>query len=142
MATPWDNFIEAMERRKKQLDDLIASYRQFRDKLDALPPEIATEAQSLMAEGDKKKADKTPPVEQDFVGKTALTCARIMLEENDNEALHFSAIARKALQRGYRGRATGNQEEIESRTVNSFWAALHRSDDFEPVGKGCYRLKT
>ncbi len=48
------NFIEAIERCKKQLDDLISSYREFREKLDTLPPEIATEAKSLLAaEGEK-----------------------------------------------------------------------------------------
>jgi HB1, ASXL, restriction endonuclease HTH domain len=136
MATPWDDFITAIERRKSQLDELLEAYGTFRKKLDALPPEVAQEAQRILA----SSASDPQPEKQDFVGKSALDCARVILEEHSNEPMHFSDIARAAMARGYRGRAEGTPSEVESRVQNSFWAALHRSGDFASAGKGCYRL--
>ena len=140
MATPWDSFIDAIEKRKTQLDDLLASYADFRKKLAALPPEIALEAQQMLAASDAAKLEEGAATRQDMIGKAALECAKIILEERGNEPTHFSAIAKAAMARGYRGRAEGSQEEVESRVQNSFWAALHRSENFVGTGKGCYRL--
>ena len=67
---------------------------------------------------------------------------KIILAERNGEPMHFAAIAKESLRRGYTGRATGSPDEIESRTVQSFWAALSRSDEMESIGKGLYKLGT
>ena len=36
----------------------------------------------------------------------------------------------------------GTKEEVENVTIKSFWAAMSRSDELEPVGRGTYRLKS
>ncbi|GEM_PF-5023743 len=141
MATPWDQFIDAIERRKTQLDELLEAYANFRKKLDALPPEVAQEAQMILASAEATKLREEAATKKDLIGKPALDCARIILTELNNEPTHFSTIAQMAMARGYKGRAEGSQAEVESRVQNSFWAALHRSQDFESAGKGCYHLK-
>jgi hypothetical protein len=75
-----------------------------------------------------------------LIGKTALECARIILKEKGNQARHFSRIAKEAIRRGYKGRMEGPPEEVENRILHSFCAAMHRSEDFEGVGKGYHRL--
>jgi hypothetical protein len=138
MSTPLDQFIDAMERRKKQLEELVESYRIFRSKLDSLPPELAAEAHQMLAESSSMKE---PSPMQDMIGETALNCANHILAEGHNAPLHFAEIAKQAIKRGYRGRAAGTPSEVEQRTIQSFWAALHRSEHFEPTGKGCYRIR-
>jgi hypothetical protein len=140
MSTPWDQFIDAIEKRKSQLDELLAAYANFRQKLDALPPEVSQEAQRILATAEAAKLHEESTKKNDLIGKSALDCAKIILTELNNEPIHFSTIAKMAMARGYKGRAEGSPEVVESRIQNSFWAALHRSEDFESVGKGCYRL--
>lgn len=139
-TTPWDQFIGAIEKRKQQLDELLASYRDFREKLAALPPEIAQEAQRLLVAETDDSQEGQESGEKEFAGKSALECAKLILKRSRNRAIHYSAIAKKSMNRGYRGRVEGSPEEVETRTISSFWAALHRSSEFEGVGKGRYRL--
>lgn len=140
MPTPWDQFIGAIERRKSQLDDLLAAYANFRGKLDALPPEIAQEAQRILASGEAEKLQEESQRRNDLIGKTALECAQVILTELQNQPTHFSVIAKMAIARGYKGRIEGTPAEVESRLQNSFWAAMHRSKHFQSAGKGLYRL--
>ena len=49
MTPSLNQLMEALEHRKKQLDEVLESYKQFREKLDALPTEIAEEARGLLA---------------------------------------------------------------------------------------------
>jgi hypothetical protein len=141
MATPWDEFMEALESRKKQLDDVLDAYKTFREKLDALPPQVAQEAKKKLIEVPSLTQAREPASEE-FAGKTAIDCAKIILTEKNNQPAHFSVIARAAMDRGYKGRSEGTREEVENRTINSFWAALHRSEEFESAGRGTYRLRT
>jgi hypothetical protein len=142
MNTPWDSFIDTIERRKHQLDEVLEAYKLFRQKLDSLPPGIAQEAERMLAADPIHVADKVAVEMMDLVGKPALECIRTILKEHNNQPIHFSQCAKEALKRGYKGRSFGTPEEIENRTAHSFWAAMSRADDLEAVGKGCYRLKT
>jgi hypothetical protein len=141
MTTPLDNFMSALEKRKQQLDDVLEAYRLFRQKLDALPPELAQEAERMLSGGNGESPAATETVVQDLVGKTSLQCARVILAEGKNAPLHFSKIAREAIHRGYKGRTTGDRETVENRISTSFWAALSRAEDVESTGRGYYKLK-
>ena len=145
MNMPLDKLIDTIEQRKHQLDDVLESYRQFKAKLDALPPEFANNVKDALTENthDKAISEQMTPAPQgtDLVGKPALECATIILIEHKNEPTHFVTIAKEAIKRGYKGRRPGSPDEVESRIAKSFWAAMSRSDDFESVGKGCYRLR-
>jgi hypothetical protein len=153
MCTSSDDFIGAIERRKRQLDtaidEAIDAYRLFRKKLDALPPDIAREAEKMLRNSGKIEGENTPNLQaangavvQDFAGKTAVECACTLITENHDQPMHFAVIARKSLARGYKGRTTsGTSEEIESRTAQSFWAAMSRSDKLQSIGKGLYQSR-
>jgi len=141
MVTPWDQFIDSIEQKKKQIDDVLEAYRAFRQKLDALPPELARAAHEAMASGQSLSARGAHEVKKDLAGKTALECVMTILVENGNEPQHFSTIAKEALSRGYVGRLSGNKEEVETRTTTSFWSAMSRSDELENVGAGRYKLR-
>ena len=143
MTTPWDGFIDSMEQRKRQIEaetkqiaEVLESYKVFREKYEALPPHL----REVFASEQAVASGKTAPLQQDLAGKAALECAKIILTEW-GAALHFSAIAKEAIRRGYVGRITGTQEEVESRTIQSFWAAMSRSDELESIGKGLYRMR-
>jgi len=140
MPTPWDHFIEEVEHRKKQLDDVLEAYQEFRRKLQDLPPDLAEKAQRALLSVVSNPDSPVGPQTSDFIGRTALDCAVIIMRERKNEAIHYSEIAKEAMRRGYRGRSHGSEAAIESRVVQSFWATLHRSERFESVGKGIYRL--
>jgi hypothetical protein len=141
MADLWDDFVDLIEKRKKQLDEVLEAYVEFREKLDALPPEIAQEVQKMLTVAKDAQAKQEEVSSNDLAGKTALECVRIILRERKNEPTHFSAIAREALRRGYKGRMAGTAEEVQSRTASSFWAAMSRAEDLDGTGKGCYRLR-
>jgi len=146
MHTPLDNLVEALERRKKQLDDVLEAYKAFRQKLEALPQSVIRDAEMMLA-ATESPLSATVAMQigsntaQDLVGKTALECARTILGEHKNEPMHFAEIAKEAMRRGYKGRASGSPEKVESRTIQSFWAAMSRAEDFEATGKGCYWVK-
>jgi hypothetical protein len=143
MSTPWEKIIDGMKQRKKEIaeegqkiDEALEAYAAFRQKMEALSPEACKVFAS-----EQVRADEGTQIEKkDLAGKPALECARIILAER-NSPVHFSVIAKEALRRGYIGRMSGSKEEIESRTVQSFWAALSRSDDMESVGRGLYQLR-
>lgn len=79
---------------------------------------------------------------QDLTGNTALGCAIAILRERGNKATHAREIALEAFARGYRGHnLKGSEEVLKARAIQSFWALLKRSDRFEKVGKGFYRIK-
>lgn len=137
-STTLDQFINAVEAWKVQLEELVSSYREFRRRLEALPPEMAQEAERILAK--ERATIRIEKPEQDLAGKTALECAKIILTGNNNEPMHFSAIAKEALRRGYKGRGDGDRDQVETRTIQSFWAALHRSNDFLKAGRGNYQL--
>jgi hypothetical protein len=143
----WDKLIAAIERRKHQLDDVIAAYKQFREKLAALPPDLASEFMNTnhsppASPSATMVATKDAAPLQDLDGKSALDCVMLILRERNNQPTHFSIIAKTALARGYKGRKTsGSPEELESRTIQSFWAAMSRSDELEGVGGGYYRIQ-
>ena len=148
MSVTWDDLTNSIENRKRRLDAFRASVERLLDALQGLPSDMADVARELLAK--EIGLSPTSPMsattggtdvqeQQDMVGKPALECVRIILREHNNKPLHFAAIAKEAMRRGYKGRSQGSQEEIESRTANSFWAAMSRSDDLESVGKGLYR---
>src|SRR5437016_515766 len=94
MATPLDQFIGVIERRKVQLDELLTAYANFRSKLDALPPEVAQEAQRFLAAAESQKLQEVQVATKDLIGKSALECAKIILTERSNMPAHFSEIAK------------------------------------------------
>jgi hypothetical protein len=117
MTSPNDAFIDAIERRKKPLDEALEAYRVFRQRLDALPPELADEALEMLVQAQAQKPDnktalptKTESGNGDLSGRTALECAEIILTENHNQPMHFAVVARKAMARGYKGRTSGSAE--------------------------------
>jgi hypothetical protein len=141
MTVPLDSFIDIIERRKRQLDDVLDSYREFMNKLHMLPPDIAEEAQRVLRLNSAAVPERVVPLVKDLAGKSALECVRIILQEQGNRPTHYAALAKEAMQRGYKGRAGGTPEEVEHRTVQSFWAAMSRAEDLERAGQGQYRLK-
>jgi hypothetical protein len=142
MTTPWDQLIDTIERRKQQLDDVLTAYRDFREKLSALPPEIAAEAEAILTgKEDTTKHDIPKNRDEEFAGKSSLECAQIILSENGNIPMHYSELASQMLDRGYRGRSGGTAEDIAKRAVDSLWAALSRSEDFTKTGNGFYCMK-
>jgi HB1, ASXL, restriction endonuclease HTH domain len=150
MPDLFDSFIDKIEKAKRQLEEVVQAYRTFKEKLDALPPELASEAMQLLHGPLPKSEGHVVPeilgnsevIKQDLVGIPALRCCRAILDENGNQPLHYGEIARQAMARGYRGRSTeGTAQEIRIRTINSFWAAISRSEDFEAVGGGRYRIR-
>jgi len=141
VPTEWDDMIKTIERQKVQLEEVLASYKAFREKLASLPPEVVRGMASLDKSGIGPSGTGAISEKQDFAGKAALDCAAIILRERNNEPTHYSVIAKESLRRGYKGRSKGTPEEVETRTVQSFWAAMSRSEELEGVGKGCYRLK-
>lgn len=141
-----DQFIDSIERKRRQLDEVLEAYENFRKLLDALPPDLAREARLALASGVEPSEESASSVKgnltkKDLTGKTALECTTIILRERGNEPQHFSTIAKEALRRGYVGRSAGSSEEVESRTMNSFWAAMSRSADLENTGRGMYKLR-
>jgi hypothetical protein len=149
MPDLFDSFISTIEKKKEQLQGVIDAYRAFRQKLDELPQELAQEAMRILGGSEANSSPKVvadvqiAPKETDssFTGVPALRCTRTILTENGNNPLHYSEVARRAMARGYKGRLAGSKEEVESRTIQSFWAAMSRSEDFEAVGSGRYRIR-
>lgn len=166
VVTPWDSFIDSIEQRKKQLDEVLEAYKAFRQKLAALPRELALEAERSLSANQVQQQERPPRdtpstaeeptseeqetvlllpsdkvIPADLAGKTSLECAMVILTEKKNEPTHFSSIAKEAMRRGYQGRTSGTSDEVEQRTIKSFWASMSRSDDLDGVGRGFYRLK-
>jgi hypothetical protein len=151
VGTLRDQFIDSIERKRKQLDEVLEAYEVFRKKLDALPPDLAREARLALASGVEPSEEsantakmisvKEDSAKKDLAGKTALECTTIILRERSNEPQHFSTIAKEALRRGYVGRFAGSPEAVENRTMNSFWAAMSRSANLENTGRGMYRVR-
>lgn len=144
MTTTWDKFIENIECRKRQLDEVVDAYKNFRQKIESLPPDLAREAAALLGISHPISNQVAPaevPTSKDLIGKNAMECVRIILGERENQPMHYSQIAKEAINRGYQGRTEGTKEEVEVRTGQSFWAAMSRSDDLESIGKGYYKLR-
>lgn len=137
----------SIDQEKRQLDDFRENVEELLKAFAKLPVGVATVAKELLVEslGLAPSATETLEAaqtgEEDLTGKPALECARIIFAERKNAPTHFSVIAREAMRRGYRGRSAGSTEEVENRTINSFWAAMSRADDMESVGKGLYRVR-
>jgi hypothetical protein len=129
-----DVLIDRIEQRRDQLNEVLAAYRQFREKLESLPVDLAEEIGGVTGRTSK-------PATGDLTGLSALASARRILTDHRNDPMHFTAIAKEAMSRGYRGRATGDPSVVESVIAKSFWAALSRASDIEPTGKGYYRLR-
>ena len=148
MSPSADQFIEAIERRKRPFDEVLEAYRVlreadriFHEKLALLPPDLVSEVELMLGLTQPRDV----PVETgktDLAGKTAVQFATTILSERNNEPLHFSIIAKEALLRGYQGRRSGSSAEVENRTTNSFWAAMSRARELEGVGKGLYRIRS
>src|SRR6266496_4570076 len=138
MQLQLDKFIDVIETRRKQLDAVVEACKLFKQRLDELPEDMALEAEKLLWNSLDKQDQNVP---SDLAGRTALHCAEAILADHNNEPMHFSTIAKEAMKRGYKGRAEGDKDAIEATVTKSFWAAMSRSDDFEGVGKGMYKLK-
>lgn len=156
MADSIDKLIEDVERKKKLLDDVLERAKALRETLSALPPELVAQtssifsSESLSAQKNKSLFVRENPSVSDVAtavvtrlctGKSAAQCARLILECHAGGPMHYIAVAKEALERGYRGRTTGTPEEIEIVTIKSFWAAMSRSEELESVGKGQYQLR-
>jgi hypothetical protein len=145
VPTPWDSFIDTIERRQQQLREVLEAYRVFREKLSHLPPDLAKEAEAQLRPSESAshvESAAVPPRTNECSGLSSLECARIVLQERDNEPMHYSQLAREILKRGYKGRKSGSDEEVEQRTTQSLWAALSRSEQFLGTGNGFYKLNS
>lgn len=80
------------------------------------------------------------PQGESLAGKSAIECGRIILADNNNRPMHVATIAKEALRRGYVGKMKGDPDAVEFRTVQSFWAAIHRSSFFAHQGGGKFVL--
>jgi hypothetical protein len=79
--------------------------------------------------------------EGEFAGVKAVDCCFRILADRGNEPANALALAREAIQRGYRGRARGLAEEVQLTTAKSFWAALTRDDRFVEVRPLVFKLR-
>jgi hypothetical protein len=71
--------------------------------------------------------------EGEFRRVKAVDCCAQILRDHGNEPMVALTMAREALNRGYRGRASGSPDEVLLTTAKSFWASLTRDKRFEEV---------
>jgi hypothetical protein len=112
-----------------------------RKKRWALTGEGAKEASAAL------KATFTPigdlfDVVGELYGVKAVDCCARILNDHGNEPMNALAMAREAIQRGYRGyKVKGSEDEVLLTTAKSFWAALGRDQRFAEVRPLVFALK-
>ena len=112
----------------QQREDLEAQYKVAQARLADLYEQAARRLRSAPAE-----AETSPP---DSGGLTIREVAERILRELNVPNMHYREVADEALRRGFRGAPPEKVRE-------SFRRMMHkRSDIFEMLGEGRYRLKS
>jgi hypothetical protein len=78
--------------------------------------------------------------EGDLAELKASDCCYRILKERGGEAMNVLTMAREALRRGYRGGASGTDDDVLMTTAKSFWARLGRDDRFREIRPQVFAL--
>lgn len=79
-------------------------------------------------------------VEGDLSDLDAAECCYRILRDHRNKPLSVLTMTREALQRGYRARTKGTEDEVLFSTAKSFWARIGRDQRFRKVKPFVYVL--
>lgn len=85
---------------------------------------------------------KAPSIRgMDLAGKTVVDCAATILGERKGQSVHYRDLFREALARGYRGRASSSEDQLERSWIQLLRKSASAGGPVEKTGEGLFRLR-
>jgi hypothetical protein len=129
-----DNAVTDLRDVKKRIDEIKAQMAPLQRELDQL--ENAARVLRALAGG----TPIVPVMNVEFDKLTIPKAAEQILSEIPGRSLHYREIAERALKRGFKGKRTNLKAPLEQIAGSFRRMMAQRSDIFEPVGRGLFRI--